>query len=1503
MDATPIAELHPELPARDSKTFKAAVTLIWPYSSSQRQFALLLAEPDFRLRRKKGQVRARFSGSSARALATTGVGIGDEVVLSLRGAKFLQEDTVSTPGRSIDWELEYTQNVSVQVFRHGHEIAIMELVDAAPTPAPRSPRRQSNIVPTPTQQWTSPAFLKRIRLSDGPFFEAPYDPVLDENAEGHDSKRRRRSYRDWKAWTYSARTPSPEKGEFGVEVDFESMEPSPTRRTQLPRTPISPQRPSALSVAVGPLQDEGKIATGDRDEAPNISANLDGADDRNALRDRTAQLRAADDFVRDEVYYDLYAGPNESRPADAQYAFGGDTEANTEEDEMEDTDAASMSSTEVNSEDLADSYLRDNNHEDAVPASTSALLGAGAGSTTEEGSLLELSDTQHSEESLQRAEDAPILVMPPPILPTLNTNLQAPMFTGTLTPIGKEPKSPTLQPLDSALLPLPSPFPGEQDANNASYFDQVPFSDQPEAPQQVEEEPQVEADYILENSFFSSINSSKASALHPNHESAFTPLRFTFGMDSVGSPKPMELSSPPPQSVKDDLSQGLQHGGLELAIPQNTLDDLLADAGLVEDHQLVFSAQEQVSASVAHASSPLHDDSEGLASKHHPAEAREDEPNVIELSSDSEEIEVEEELAVGEGSAVENVDGGREPSIGTVNSAENKVHSEETTTQNDTMPASTRNITAVSNIIDNGSPQVSAPRSSESRFTPHGTLEEDQSELDDTNIAAASLEEPVDARKALAHVSAQEELQAITLSDFARQEFVSETFEHPSETTDTYMEDNFLHNMSSDVVRWESQDIEEDHPDIKLESIEEAFISHYNDSSIQQESAESLGDAPGEILIEIPDEGHKIGELHTIAVPATGPARNTRSKTKNSAPSTSPTKEEFSPPKRSTMSTRSKASATPTARTTMSPPRMRTRSTMSPAHDPSQTSPYSLRSQSKLLSPTQSTFVEPTTRRSPRKHASQRSVDSIPDLKSSQVVELDPFLTSFQPSQELGESQGRYSHIAAVKDSEDESLRPEHSFSTARYSDDWNTFTNFSDPIMDIDQDTNAANLKPPPASAPEARVAPADRARGDVSAGQARLYESNSPADVRFSFTSQAALVSPGRKLRSARSMEAAPTSPLVSRSTRDPVRISSSPAARETSDEVTPKAQDVTYPPLPGQSGVVELLSPTPASGNFNEPVGSSPPPTVMSTPTSRQKRVQNKNRLVTPELSQQSAMESQDQVVDSQQQKSALLTPQLTQATSAGAQSFNASMENASTIVVTSTKGSPNVVTRSTPRRNTTQTDQPEGPSIGLSTPLAYYTPLNSLIYFLNRSSQFHTSSNPDVLALVTSATTTPVRATKGRKDWTTTFHITDISTYPSTTTVNIFRPNQIALPAADAGDVILVRAFAVKSINRHPTLTSADESSWCVWRYKKPVWGAKRGAFGELKAREEVKGPQVERGEGEWREVERLRGWWLEKVQGEIADKVHTRSQDKEKGVDGMGSSEGVKTRSQDKKMEE
>ena len=111
----PIADLDPSL-----ETFHTSivgiVTLIWPYSSSSKTFGLLLVEPDFRLRRNKGQVRVHFTGSSATAVARSGIGIGAQVSLSLVGVQWAKdESTPKTPGKGVEWELRFSERLALQV--------------------------------------------------------------------------------------------------------------------------------------------------------------------------------------------------------------------------------------------------------------------------------------------------------------------------------------------------------------------------------------------------------------------------------------------------------------------------------------------------------------------------------------------------------------------------------------------------------------------------------------------------------------------------------------------------------------------------------------------------------------------------------------------------------------------------------------------------------------------------------------------------------------------------------------------------------------------------------------------------------------------------------------------------------------------------------------------------------------------------------------------------------------------------------------------------------------------------------------------------------------------------------------------------------------------------------------------------------------------------------------------------------------------------------------------
>ncbi|EAT81691.2 hypothetical protein SNOG_11192 [Parastagonospora nodorum SN15] len=1248
MDMIHIAELNPELPFRDTKQFKAAVTLIWPYSSSQRQFALLLAESDFRLRRKKGQVRVRFSGSSAKALATTGVGIGDEVVLSLRGAQFVQDDTVSTPGRSIDWELEYKQTVAVQVFREGAEIANLELYDAAPTPARRSPvRQQTSSTPGSAQQWSSPAFLKRARLSDGPFFEAPYDPLTDENADGHDKKRRRKSYRDWKAWTYNARTPSPEKGDVGTEEELEEMDASPSRPSQLPRTPISPSKSQSVSLAAGTeVIDKDKLQA-----APIADPSVQGVDTK------AMQKPNPDDFVRDGEYYDLYAGPDEDRPIDSQYAFGGDTEANTEEETLEDTDAASISPTEAATEDME----QNSQEPDRVAGKSSQLISQGlsgvhAGDMVQDGGTLAESQTRDIVQvtiddvdsvGAEKIEAVPRIAMPPPTLSPLNTSFNVPRSPGALTPIGNEPASPTLKPLDSALLPLPSPFPGERESNVESYFDEASTSEPAVELETAEEErPPSEASYIMENSFFSSIGSSKANPFHPDHESAFTPVRFTFGMDGAGYSRPLDLSSPAPEAAKtssieldQDDAESVASGGSD-EVPETIPDNA------------TFKTETTNNASGPATASKMVDELPvaGQALEAESPKAKQAVPEVIELSSDpdledSDKDEIEEQAQPDEAPIADEIE------------------------REDGMPKGPSQSAPVSTIVDLGSPPASRevddmiPETLNYNNAGQADQEGFQNTLDASlqhQDVGPSHTQPVNPESderhnfttnthgtATAHTTTQEGSRAMMEANVHDQPFMVDlSGPYPGmEIPDTFMEGTLLEADSFYSGQWETEDVEGLHPDVKLESVEEGSVFRMGELDTQgQETTEPSG----EMLIEVSEEGHKVGELHTIAVPASGPARNTRSKAKTSA---SPAKDDISPPKRTTRSTKSKA---------------------------------------------------------PQPH------------------DMDNFLKDFQPSQALDASQGRYSNASFVKDSEEESLHSERSLSTVKYSDEWNTFTNFSDPLGDHEQN-KFSNLKPPPASAPQAETRAVVRTEWKRSGTQVAPSKS-SPARSDFSMVDPTSQGSPGRKLRSRGSTEAA-SSPRVTRVTRQHSRNVSlaSQQADNLSESATPKAKRLAYPA--GEGEVIELPSSPPASADIDETMRSSTPAPAPLQSLNRQS-IMDSNRPITPDATQQTNKDSQNSTLAVQQQQTLPITPQLTQATSAGLRSIKKSMM--------------------------TET--------------------------------------------------------------------------------------------ADTGDVVLLRAFAVKSLNRHPTLTSADESSWCVWRYAKPVWGAKRSAYGELRAREEVKGPGGGEGRG-------------------------------------------------------
>lgn len=1563
MEQVPIAALRPNLDALDSKQIKAVVTLIWPYSSSQRQFALLLAEPDFRLRRRNGQVRARFSSTSARALAATGVGIGDEVVLSLHGAQFVQHGAVSTPGKSIDWELVYTQTVAVSVRRDGAEIASLDFIDAAPTPAPRSPVKRPAAAPSPIPLWASPAFLKRARLSDGPFFEQPaYDPLVDESSDSHDKKRRRKSYRDWTAWKYTARTPSPDKDDVDLESALGDAPSSPSRPPQLPKTPISPSRTEPTSAAAAPAHDSDYV------EETTIadSAEGDTTVDDGELQKVHVPLSISPrrpDIARDGAYGHLYDGPSEA-PQESQYDFGGDTELNTEDEDEDGDDDVTVPDVEhvdaSTTEAATEPEDGPGKEEDSSAAAASQPVLGVAGTVHLEAASAPQEDSDREVDQVDPLEDVSVdaegttidetipeviepavvidesirAAMPPPSLPTLHTDFTMTTSADLLTPIGREPSSPNLRAVDSATLPLPSPFPGERDLSyfeHVSVHQQVPL-DGP--PAQEELEAVSDADYIMESSFFSSTSSSRAGGLHPDHETAFTPLRFTFGGDGAGWSRPLELSSPPPEETSIDAVAGEED---HISSPSPKLVAIETQ----EPKEAMTPEQSQV---IQEARGPTLDQSPEVASTvpatsnetimsrpdlaQSPAEASPAEsaiadptpkaPNVIHLSSDveSDHSELEDE-AMAESEEEQPSEQESDPKSEDRTDASDEEQDSESE-GNEANPeqiavddsrlytgpddstdfgpeageqyykdafVGTQASAAVSEIVDLGSPSASESGGDEEQEVDVPSVQADH------DVRAAASHDPSDEsdldvasmKKPGAGTAPEDSDNVISMEVIEERTTSASPFPEPTvrESASIAIPDAFEQPSGHSIAEWEPQldvdkpspffedhhlpdaqavntnaQVEIEYPDIKMESVEDDPLYLASQSESQDVPQQSATDLATEILISVPGNGNKIGELDSKSVPATAPARNTRSKAKSAA---SPPQEEayVSRVSASTRRTRSKASFDSTDRDNTSPTqtRGRPRSTTSPVRDATPTSPYNLRSQSKQMSPA-NVASQPTPVRTSPRHVARRDADF--DIVPSQAESRDVFGSMFEPSQELGFgysqlSQRSYSGVGFVKDSEEGTSHSEASISTIQYSDHG-----------EVVEAAQAAKprLKPPPLSFSQTQHQTRSRSRSTGRQGM-----TVSPSQPQFS---------PRRSPRLTRSTFSATPSPRITRTARDLMQVGAIDAVDEQQRDRTQKSdqQSTLYPFLPSEGKDSRSLPP--------------------AAPDSAPQPPQHESNLLTPDDTQQTVLEPPVSF-QARQPEQSLATPELTQVTSTTAtlRSFDIALPGVQTqpapplspVLRTSPRRKPATTNaQSSPTQQsssalsslisgpatatTTTPTQPPLPTIGLSTPIAYYTPLRDLPFFLNRSSQFHSGASPDILALVITGTTAPSRAKKGPRDYSTTLHITDASVYPDSRTVSVFRPHAAALPEAEQGDVVLLRAFAVHSVKGVAALRSGAESAWCVWRFGRRVWGRKKGVFGELRAREEVRGPEVERGEGEWGEVGRVRGWWTGWVRGEI-----------------------------------
>ncbi|KAG6292848.1 hypothetical protein E4U46_008210 [Claviceps purpurea] len=262
---TPIAQLSPDIADAKSRVLDGVVTITWPYSNVTKSIAFILAEHDFLLRRRQGQLRIEFFGTSGKAVADAKIGGGDKVRLSLDGSQLAHCDTTTAlPAGSLEWQLKYTHRLHASICKDGYpetETLIIDGPENAPNeateldsiPQVSSPVRsvheaeyEADTIATPhtqksgvrskriasrafeEEEFASPAFIKRARVSYGSLFEGDFDSLANMPERKREQKRRKSRFSMGNAtWTYNSRSPSPDADYKTKPEDSDSPEPAP----------------------------------------------------------------------------------------------------------------------------------------------------------------------------------------------------------------------------------------------------------------------------------------------------------------------------------------------------------------------------------------------------------------------------------------------------------------------------------------------------------------------------------------------------------------------------------------------------------------------------------------------------------------------------------------------------------------------------------------------------------------------------------------------------------------------------------------------------------------------------------------------------------------------------------------------------------------------------------------------------------------------------------------------------------------------------------------------------------------------------------------------------------------------------------------------------------------------------------------------------------------------------------------------------------------------------
>ncbi|KAF2436765.1 hypothetical protein EJ08DRAFT_691086 [Tothia fuscella] len=1546
MELTPIAQLGPSLRNAGSRHIRAIVTIIWPYSSSTKTAALLLAEPDFRLRNKRGQVRVQFGGACAVQVGKFGISSGDEVILGLKGAVWVAAtEGISTPGKSVDSELVFKRKLDLKISRAGQEVAQLDVNElsnsesASPSRSPSTPLDSTYAFATPAlarlnghSTPASSAFHRRARVSGGSLVDSPYDPfVSDRRKDGEPERKRvRRSWGSEGRWKLAEQMPSPAKGtsesRWLEEAERQSPEPPespitrPVRDIHIPSTAaasattsqieeMKTQYTQELVDMVGgdteedtDMEEVGPSAPAAVKETPHIEGSLSPlwrsqfAVFRDAPRPQwkmapEPSVEAGGDDIGDSTVVT-------SSPSSKEEFGFPNLSSDVEEEELNVTTAEEVEAQTASPE-VVPLVVE---HEDSMTSEQEKLAtseqkeptrsqqGKPTISKQEKPTITVPAEPMVSNQAdiddlidpaLTEARFGASQMPPPPALPSIQTSgfgfgfgFGRPSALAPPSALPTSPRTPDLRPQQSASLPLPSPFPGDNLAT--SYMDAAPSSQIP--------------GQLL------SASGLGTPTVAPDHM-----FQFGFGFGSGGLVQdglPFTLNAPETEK-EDSMDTGeniqaqendeVSYPQLGMAAPsalpyyhlQDRAEDALSDDGdpSTNDHRKDISIQpdmneEELPHSDDAVANSVYDDFL------HSEQAEERGFNQ-QTRAASEVVENRAQFSKASPFPSSVVSASQSPSRVVIDLSEEDVE--------DAPP--TRSSGAV--MIDL---TASSSESEPSDVENEGGVIVEVDQVMDNDVVIPENDEMGD-------------------------EESEEESEEDDNIEEDYDEQSDEEEANSDMGEFDEHDSEDEYDsedqNPRFEAPPHADVSGSQEYPRAMPQYDGSFDDPAD---DPADEAASQSASQTVSAPAivASPASSPSKSIASSATRRQAViidlgcssnveddevqvikKEATLPPKAEQMSDsampdveqsikaeikeETKLPVTRRPTVTFAPRVTRARAAAANADDSTQLEPQSsapLAGSQTFRPPrlvTQDTFEgmihsDGSITTTPPSNDDEMNSD---DSRTTMMKYKDRRLQSLSPVDE---------EIPAVDDVYEMQVQPSYSpiTSSPQLLESPTLASSPPEALFDLPEDEDEGRLYPDLSTFTDGQsFGNSVQQSHHVTTLQQSLVESNLPMtpDPSQQAFSQSAF-------QAAQQQNTLPPTPQLTHGTTYPSFTSSTQEEKEPT-RATSKMEDheepltqIKYRRSKQKSGrtseIPSVLSPWFApSRRASQKITSRSPLHVYETTNqeSQTLRVEESLPVVKHEIGARRRYADSSFLTSSAEQSMLRHVRAELLATSQPVPEIKQKIAKE-----TVEEDDEEVNSRLPSQFSFSQTQQT--PSKGLLTSISYYTPIAQLITHINTpSSQSFDNTGLDVLAIISKKSTTPTRAEKGPRDYYTTFSITDPSFYPNSISVQVFRPWKAALPKAAKGDVILLRAFEVFSAKGSVGfgLRSNDDSAWCAWKWSTDqiptgddgdMTGlAMSGSFAgkTLREREEIRGPPVELGEEEREHVDVLRDWWCERVQ--------------------------------------